>query len=131
MFDLKTRVLVVDDMPTVRKIVAKACKDIGFVDITEAADGMLAWQVLCDAQPPIGLIISDWNMPNLTGIGLLKKVRSNSRYANTPFLMATAETEQHQITDAAKSGVSAYIVKPFTPQALRDKLEAIHAKYSK
>lgn len=128
MFDLKTRILIVDDMMTMRKLVAKACKDIGFTDITDAADGALAWTAVCEAKPPIGLIISDWNMPNSTGLDLLKRVRSDSRFSQTPFIMVTAEAEAHQITEALKSGVSNYIVKPFTPATLKEKLELVHKK---
>lgn len=128
MYDPKTRVLVVDDMMTMRKIVAKACKDIGFVDITEAADGQKAWEALQAAQPPIGLVISDWNMPNCTGIDLLRRVRADSRYKSVPFILLTAESEGHQVAEAVKSGVDNYIVKPFTPDLLGKKLEETHKK---
>ena len=128
MFDPKTRVLVVDDMMTMRKLVSKACKEIGFTDILEAPDGAQAWTLISEANPPIGLIISDWNMPNTTGLDLLKRVRSDSRHGKTPFILVTAESEQSQIVEAAKAGVSQYVVKPFTTQALRDKIESVHQK---
>lgn len=128
MFDLKTRVLVVDDMMTMRKLVAKACKEIGFTDITEASDGAQAWQLVGEANPPFGLIISDWNMPNTTGLDLLKRIRSDSRFGKTPFLLVTAEAEQHQILEAAKAGVSQYVIKPFTSESLREKIESVHKK---
>ncbi len=128
MFDLTTRILVVDDMMTMRKLVSKACKEIGFTDITEAADGALAWQKMTEANPGFGLIISDWNMPNSSGMDLLKRVRSDSRYGKTPFILVTAEAEQHQIVEAAKAGVSNYVVKPFTSDALKAKIEAVHKK---
>src|SRR6478736_2362286 len=100
MFDVKTRVLVVDDMLTMRKLVSKVCKDIGFTDITEAADGAKAWEAIKSANPPIGLVISDWNMPNCTGLDLLKRVRGDSRLKRLPFILVTAESEKAQIVEA-------------------------------
>jgi two-component system, chemotaxis family, chemotaxis protein CheY len=73
MFDLKTRVLIIDDMLTMRKIVEKAVREIGFTDITAAADGQKGWEALTAATPPIGLVISDWNMPNCSGVDLLSE----------------------------------------------------------
>jgi two-component system chemotaxis response regulator CheY len=128
MFDLKTKILVVDDMMTMRKLVTKVCKEIGFTEITDAADGSLAWQALSLADPPFGLVISDWNMPNMSGLELLKKVRADAKLRSTPFVMVTAEAEQHQIVDAVKSGVSNYVIKPFTADTLKDKLEQVHKK---
>lgn len=128
MFDLKTRVLIVDDMLTMRKLVGKVCKEIGFTDFTEAADGALGWQAVQNANPPIGLIISDWNMPNCSGLDFLKRVRGDSRFSKLPFLLVTAEAEQHQVVEALKAGVSNYVVKPFTADQLRDKIEAVHKK---
>lgn len=128
MFDLKTKILIVDDMMTMRKLVTKACKEIGFTDFVEAADGALAWQKITETNPPFGLIISDWNMPNSTGLDLLRRVRSDSRMGRTPFILVTAEAEQHQILEAAKAGVSNYVTKPFTPEILRMKLEQVHKK---
>lgn len=128
MFDLKTRVLIVDDMMTMRKLVGKVCKDIGFTDITEAADGALAWAAISSASPPIGLVISDWNMPNCSGLDLLKRVRADSRHGKLPFLLVTAEAEKHQIVEALKAGVSNYVIKPFTPESLKEKIEAVHLK---
>lgn len=129
MFDPTTKVLVVDDMMTMRKIVVKACKDIGFSDITEAPDGQKAWEAI-QATPSIGLVISDWNMPNCTGLDLLKRVRADSRFKNIPFVLLTAESEGHQVAEAVKSGVDNYIVKPFTPELLQRKLEETHKKTS-
>jgi len=128
MFDLKTRILVVDDMMTMRKLVAKALKEIGFTDITEANDGIQAWQKVTEANPPFGLIISDWNMPNCSGLDLLKRVRSDGRFGKTPFLLVTAESEQSQILEAAKAGVSNYVVKPFTAESIKEKIESVYKK---
>ena len=130
MFALDTRVLVVDDMLTMRKIVVKICKEIGFTDITEATDGANGWQAISSASPPLGLVISDWNMPNSTGLDLLKRVRADSRLGKLPFIMVTAEAEKHQIMEAMKAGVSNYIVKPFVPESLKEKIEATHKKIS-
>lgn len=131
MFDLKTRVLVIDDMMTMRKIVSKVCKEIGFTDIVEAADGALGWQTITESNPQIGIVISDWNMPNCTGLDLLKRVRGDKRFAHLPFMLVTAEAEQHQIVQAISAGVSGYIVKPFTSTTLKEKLEAVHQKFAK
>jgi two-component system chemotaxis response regulator CheY len=128
MFSPDTHVLVVDDMMTMRKLVTKTCKELGFTKITDAADGALAWAAIQQADPPIGLIISDWNMPNTSGLDLLKRVRADSRFGKIPFIMVTAEAEQHQIMEAVKSGVSNYVIKPFTADVLKEKLEAVHKK---
>jgi two-component system chemotaxis response regulator CheY len=130
MFSPDTHVLVVDDMMTMRKLVTKTCKELGFTQITDAADGALAWAAIQNANPPIGLIISDWNMPNTSGLDLLKRVRADSRFGKLPFIMVTAEAEQTQIMEAVKSGVSNYVIKPFTADVLKEKLEAVHKKMS-
>lgn len=130
MFSPNTKILIVDDMMTMRKLVGKVCKELGFTDLTEAADGAKAWELVSNANPAFGLIISDWNMPNTTGLDLLKRVRSDSRFGKTPFLMVTAEAEGHQVAEAVKSGVDGYVVKPFDKDTLKAKLEAIYKKYS-
>jgi two-component system chemotaxis response regulator CheY len=130
MFDPKTRVLIIDDMMTMRKIVGKVCRELGFTDITEASDGALGWQAISSAERPFGIVISDWNMPNCTGLDLLKRVRGDKRFAHLPFLLVTAESEKHQIVEALKSGVSSYIVKPFNPETLKEKLQEAHQKVS-
>lgn len=131
MFDPATKVLIVDDMMTMRKLVGKICKELGLNTLVEAADGAKAWEEICNAKPPFGLIISDWNMPNSTGLDLLKRVRSDSRFGQTPFLMVTAEAEAHQVAEAVKSGVDNYIIKPFDKDMMSAKLEAVHKKYNK
>lgn len=128
MFDPSTHVLVVDDMLTMRKLVKKALKELKFTSFTEAEDGQKAWDALGAANPPIGLIVSDWNMPNCTGIDFLKRVRADARFKALPFLMVTAEAEKTQVAEAIKAGVSNYIVKPFTPQTLGVKIEQIYKK---
>jgi two-component system chemotaxis response regulator CheY len=115
-------------MLTMRKLVSKSCKEIGFTDITEAADGAKAWEAMSAANPPIGLVISDWNMPNTSGVDLLKRVRADGKYGKTPFILVTAEAEQHQIVEAVKAGVSNYVIKPFTTEGLKEKIAAVHKK---
>ncbi len=131
MFNPSTRILIVDDMMTMRKLVGKICKELGFTDLTEASDGGKGWEAVSNANPPFGLIISDWNMPNTSGLDLLKRVRADSRFGKTPFVMVTAEAEQHQITEAIKSGVDNYVIKPFDKEGLKAKLELVYKKYNK
>lgn len=128
MFDLRTRVLVVDDMLTMRKLISDVCREIGFTDITEAADGALAWSAITKAQPSIGLIISDLVMPNSSGIDLLKRVRGDAKHRNLPFIMATAEADHEQILEAVKAGVSSYLIKPFDAELLKAKLQLVYSK---
>jgi two-component system, chemotaxis family, chemotaxis protein CheY len=128
MFSLKTKVLIVDDMLTMRKIVSKVLREIGFTDITEATDGMDAWQKVTSASEPFGLIISDWNMPNMTGLDFLKQVRGSEKFSKTPFLLVTAEAEKDQVAEAIKSGVDQYVIKPFSQDNLRTKLEMAHKR---
>jgi len=124
MFDPKTRVLVVDDMMTMRKLVKKSLMEIGFSDIIEANDGAVAWEALNNSPAPVGLIVSDWNMPNCTGLDLLKRVRG-SRFKDLPFLLVTAEAEAKQISEAIAAGVSGYVVKPFEVSMLKTQLESV------
>lgn len=123
MYAPNTKVLVVDDMLTMRKIVSKTLKELGFSDITEAADGQKAWEAIQASAAPFGLVISDWNMPNCSGLDLLKRVRADGRFKHTPFVLLTAESESHQVMEAVKAGVDNYIVKPFTADVLKTKLE--------
>lgn len=130
MYPPNTKTLVVDDMLTMRKIVTKCLRDLGFTDITEAADGVLAWAEVEKARAagtPIQLIISDWNMPNMTGIDFLRKVRADASLKGLPFLLLTAESEKTQVIEAIQAGVSGYVVKPFTPANLAEKLKAAYA----
>jgi two-component system chemotaxis response regulator CheY len=128
MFPLDTKILVVDDMATMRKFVIKVCTEMGFTDFVEASDGTKAWEIIASAKPPIGLIFSEWNMPNCTGIDLLKRLRSDSRFAKIPFLMVTAESGNQQITEAVRTGVNSYVIKPFNQATLAEKLESVHKR---
>lgn len=120
---LTTKILVVDDFATMRKIIKQTLQQIGFKDIQEASDGTEAWEKL-NAEP-FQLIISDWNMPKMPGIELLKKVRSAPQLAKIPFIMVTAEGQKECVIEAAKAGVTNYIVKPFTAETLEEKLNLI------
>jgi two-component system chemotaxis response regulator CheY len=128
MFKPDTRILVIDDMSTMRKIVVKSLKEMGFVDIREAADGKLGWDVIDKTLPAVDLVISDWNMPNCTGLELLRKVRGDARFVKLPFVLLTAEAEAAQVAEAIKSGANNYIIKPFTPDSLKEKLEQTHKR---
>ncbi|MFZ9519886.1 MAG: chemotaxis response regulator CheY [Silvanigrellaceae bacterium] len=122
--DLK--ILVVDDFPTMRKIVRQVLRQLGYNDVQEAEDGEAALRILRE-KPDIQFVISDWNMPNITGIELLKSVRSDPALKGLPFLMVTAEADKENIVEAVKSGVSSYIVKPFNAATLKEKIEKIFA----
>jgi two-component system, chemotaxis family, chemotaxis protein CheY len=128
MFRNDIKILVVDDMLTMRKVVSKILRDLGYSDITQAVDGNDAWEKAKNGS--FGLIISDWNMPKCTGVEFLKKIREDATTAKTPFLLVTAEAEQHQIVEAIKSGVDQYVVKPFTTDGLKAKLMSVYVKYS-
>jgi two-component system chemotaxis response regulator CheY len=128
MFSPDTKVLIVDDMMTMRKLVGKACKNLGLINLVEAADGQLAWQVLNDPESKIQLVISDWNMPNCSGLELLKRVRKDSRFKSLPFMLLTAESEESQVKEAIMAGVDNYITKPFTAEILGQKLQAVYKK---
>lgn len=121
--DTSIKVLIVDDFATMRRILKNILKQIGFKNILEADDGTTALEVL-DKQD-VDLIISDWNMPKMTGLELLKKVRGSVKYKRTPFLMVTAEAQKQNVIEAVQAGVSNYVVKPFTAEAISEKLEKI------
>lgn len=132
MFGENTRVLIVDDMMTMRKIVINGLKKLGLKNFLEADDGATAWPILDSAAASgeaIDLIVSDWNMPKMKGIDLLKKVRADDRMKDTPFLMVTAEAEKSAVVMAVQEKVSNYIVKPFTPDALEEKLKQVYKKH--
>ena len=124
--DLSIKVLVVDDFATMRRIIKNVLKQIGFTNILEADDGTTALGVLKEKK--VDLIISDWNMPQMTGLDLLKTVRSEATTKGIPFLMVTAEAQKDNVLQAVQAGVSNYIVKPFTADAVKDKLVQILEK---
>ncbi len=126
--DKSIPILVVDDFNTMRKIVKTCLKQLGFENTTDAEDGQVALSKLQISE--FKLIVSDWNMPNMMGIELLKAVRADEKLKKIPFLMITAEAQKENVLEAVKAGVSNYIVKPFTPDQLEAKLEAIFSKKS-
>lgn len=119
-------VLVVDDFATMRRIIRNILRDLEFKKILEAEDGTAAVDILKTQK--VDLIISDWNMPKMTGLELLKWVRANEDTKDIPFLMVTAEAQKENVIEAVKARVSNYIVKPFTAQTLAEKLEKIIPK---
>jgi len=121
--DTNIKVLVVDDFATMRRIVKGVLRELGFNNIVEAEDGDTALKEL--KKDKFDLIVSDWNMPNMSGLDLLKAVRSDDNLKNIPFLMVTAEGQRENVIEAVKAGVSNYIVKPFTPETFSAKLEKI------
>ena len=123
MIDTGIKVLVVDDMSTMRRIVKNVLRQIGFTDIMEAENGQDALTKL--RAGGFGLVVSDWNMPVMQGIDLLRAVRADAELKTLPFLMVTAEAQKENLILAVQAGVSNYVVKPFTAEILKGKLEKI------
>ncbi|WP_438646594.1 chemotaxis response regulator CheY [Saccharospirillum mangrovi] len=117
------KILVVDDFSTMRRIVKNLLRDLGFSNTHEADDGSSAWPMLQSSD--FDFVVTDWNMPGMTGIELLKKIRSDDRLKSIPVLMVTAEAKRDQIVAAAQAGVNGYVVKPFTAAALKEKIDKI------
>jgi two-component system chemotaxis response regulator CheY len=117
------KILIVDDFATMRKVIRNLLKQGGFENVAEAEDGMAALKVL--KSQPVDFVISDWNMPNMSGLELLKAVRADEELKEMPFLMVTAEALKDNVVAAVKAGVSNYIVKPFTAEVLNEKIEKI------
>jgi two-component system chemotaxis response regulator CheY len=128
MFPPSTHILVVDDAKTMRKIVIRMLNELGYSKISEAGNGAEGFEVLSNANPAIDLIISDWNMPTSTGLDLLKRVRSDSRFKSLPFMLATTEAEGSQVKEAMQVGVDSYLIKPFTNEGMQEKLRQIYKK---
>lgn len=119
----KIKILIVDDFATMRKVIRNLLKQSGYENVIEAEDGVAAMNVLKSTK--IDFVISDWNMPNMTGIELLRAVRSDNGLSALPFLMVTAESLKDNVVEAVKAGVSNYIVKPFTAEVLGEKIDKI------
>jgi two-component system chemotaxis response regulator CheY len=126
MFSPETKVLIVDDMLTMRKMISKACAKIGLENVTLAKDGNTAWEML--NATAFDLVISDWNMPNCTGIDLLHRIRSKNELSSLPFVMITAEREREQIQAANDTGVDVFIPKPFTQEDFEQKLKETYER---
>jgi two-component system chemotaxis response regulator CheY len=123
MADNKMSILIVDDFTTMRRIVKNILKQLGYENILEADDGASALEVL--KREKIQFIISDWNMPQMSGIELLKTVRATEEWKDLPFLMVTAEGQKENVIEAVKNKVNNYILKPFTPETLMEKINKI------
>ncbi len=133
MFPLDTKFLVVDDFATMRKIIKKVLTELGYSHIEESDDGKNALPLLQQAHEqgkPFQFVISDWNMPGMQGIDLLKACKADARLKDLPFMLITAESEQKHILEAAKAGVSDYVVKPFNSTTLKAKMERVWAKHN-
>lgn len=131
MFELSTKILIADDMPSLRELLKAYLRRLGYKSITEAVDGREAYQLMVAAKAvgsPFELVISDWNMPNMTGLELLKLVRANPEWRNLPFLILTTENEKNKVLEAVIAQVSNYMVKPIEEEVLRDKLKKVWDK---
>ncbi len=127
-FEPTQKILIVDDMSTMRKIIKNMMGKMGCNNLHEADDGAPAWHMIQDAHElgqPFEFIVSDWNMPQLTGLDLLKNIREDERFKTLPFLMVTAEAEQSNVIVAVKAGVSNFVVKPFSIVTLKEKIDKI------
>ena len=118
------KILVVDDFSTMRRIVRNLLKELGFTNVHEAEDGVDALNKL-RGEKNFDFVVSDWNMPNMTGIELLKIIRADESLKHLPLLMVTAEAKRENIIEAAQAGASGYVVKPFTAATLDEKLKKI------
>jgi len=123
MLDLNMKILVVDDMSTMRRIIKNTLKQIGYQNMDEAEDGQQALNKL--RQDSYGFVVSDWNMPNMSGLDLLKAIRQDPALAALPVMLVTAESKKENILEAIQSGVSNYIVKPFTAETMKEKIDKI------
>lgn len=124
--DKSIKILVVDDFATMRKVIRNLLKQSGYENLVEAEDGINALKILKSQK--IDFVVSDWNMPNMSGLELLKAVRADEDLKALPFLMVTAEALQENVVAAVKAGVSNYIVKPFTSETLDEKIKKIMEK---
>ncbi len=118
------KILVVDDSSTMRRIIKNTLARLGYKDVLEAEDGAKGWEQL-EANPDVEMLITDWNMPEMNGLELVKKVRADERFEDLPIIMVTTEGGKAEVITALKAGVNNYIVKPFTPQVLKEKLQAV------
>ncbi len=121
--DKNMKILIVDDFSTMRRIIKNLLRDLGFNDTTEADDGQTALPMLKTGK--FDFLVTDWNMPGMDGLTLLKTVRADENLSSLPVLMVTAEAKREQIVEAAQAGVNGYVVKPFTAVTLKEKIEKI------
>ena len=117
------KILIVDDSITIRRIITNALKTVGFTDTIEASNGREALEKLTSGK--VDFIITDWNMPEMNGLDLIKEVRANPVHSSMPILMITTRGTEHDVVEALQAKVNSYIMKPFTPQELKEKIEGI------
>jgi two-component system chemotaxis response regulator CheY len=127
--DKSTKILVVDDFPTMRRIVRNLLKELQFENVDEAEDGVTGLEKLRGGN--FGFVISDWNMPNMDGLTMLQAIRADAELSGLPVLMVTAEAKRENIIAAAQAGASGYVVKPFTAATLEEKIVKIFEKMGK
>ncbi|QKJ24086.1 response regulator [Poseidonibacter lekithochrous] len=122
------RILIVDDSSTMRRIIGNVVMQLGFAkdDFDEAEDGVKAWKLLCESHYDV--ILTDWNMPNMNGLDLVKKTRGEGAHQKTPIIMITTEGGKGEVITALKAGVNNYIVKPFNAEILKEKLDGVLKK---
>ena len=123
MSDKNMKILIVDDFSTMRRIIRNILKQLEFINVEEAEDGNVAFEKLKEAD--YDLLITDWNMPNMTGIDLLKEIRANEKLKNLKVLLVSAEAEKENIIQAVQAGANEYVVKPFTADVLGQKINKI------
>ncbi len=129
MVDKNIKILVVDDFPTMRRIIRNLLKELEFVNVDEAEDGAIGLEKLKGGN--YGFVVSDWNMPNMDGLAMLQAIRADPTMAKLPVLMVTAEAKKENIVAAAQSGANGYVVKPFTAITLEEKITKIFEKIAK
>jgi len=127
--DKNIKILVVDDFPTMRRIVRNLLKELEFVNVDEAEDGAVGLEKVRNGN--YGFVVSDWNMPNMDGLAMLQAIRADPSFAKLPVLMVTAEAKKENIIAAAKAGANGYVVKPFTAITLEEKITKIFEKIEK
>ena len=123
MADQNMKILTVDDFSTMRRIIRNMLRQLGYTNIVEAEDGAEAFSLL--QREKVDFVISDWNMPNMSGLDLLKAIRADANLKPLPVLLVTAEALKENVVEALKAGVNNYVVKPFTAETLKDKIDAI------
>ena len=120
------KILLVDDSPTMRRILQNSLKHLGYEDVSEAENGRDALSMLHADQ--YNFIVTDWNMPEMDGLTFVKTVKTESEFSDIPILMVTTRSQQEDVIEAMRAGVNNYVIKPFTPQVLKQKIDAILAK---
>lgn len=126
MINKAMKILIIDDFPTMRRIIRNLLKDLGFENVDEAEDGAMGLEKLRGSN--FEFVVSDWNMPNMDGLTMLQNIRADSNLAKLPVLMVTAEAKKDNIVAAAQAGANGYVVKPFTAATLEEKLNKIFEK---